>query len=409
MRILILNTLYHPFQVGGAERSTQFLAEGLARDGCEVIVACTKPDGERETRVVNGVKVHYVGLKNVYWQFDQEAKTTALKPIWHVLNSYNPMMGGEVAEIIEDEAPDVVHTHNLGGFSVAAWQAARRQSVPIVHTLRDYALLCPQNMFRNETNCSGQCLRCRPFAVPRRWLSSAVASVVGISRFILERHQRHGYFEDTQLETVIHNPFPAPDLAGEKEGEPDGPTPSPGEPLHVGFLGRLSPMKGIEHLLQTVADLDDRKIRLHVGGTGDEPYASELKQQHAGPIVEFCGYVDPNEFLPRLDVLVVPSRWHEPFGRVVIEAYAHAVPVIAACRGGLPEIVDAGRTGWTYDPGVPDSLKQTLVHVLDKGGPPLEMRQAAAAKARSFTVDAHVQSYQEVYQATLAAPSRASS
>lgn len=63
MRILILNTLYAPYQVGGAEMSTQLLAEGLSRKEHRVTVACTSPEDELETRVVNGVPVYDVPPK----------------------------------------------------------------------------------------------------------------------------------------------------------------------------------------------------------------------------------------------------------------------------------------------------------------------------------------------------------
>jgi len=60
------------------------------------------------------------------------------------------------------------------------------------------------------------------------------------------------------------------------------------------------------------------------------------------------------------DLVVVPSREPEPFGRVAIEAMSFGVPVIAANHGGLSEIVEDGRSGYLFEPNSADSLAQAL-------------------------------------------------
>jgi len=79
-----------------------------------------------------------------------------------------------------------------------------------------------------------------------------------------------------------------------------------------------------------------------------------LRKRAEGLPVEFLGYVKPEELFRLIHCLVVSSRWHEPFGRVIIETFACAIPVIASNRGGIPEIVDEGQTGWLYDPDIPE-------------------------------------------------------
>lgn len=400
MKVLILNTLYHPFKVGGAERSTQLLAEALCRSGHEVEVACTSPPGESKRADINGVTVHYVGLKNVYWQFDEQQKEKWKKPVWHVLNSYSPFMQQPVRELLDTVQPDVLHTNNLGGFSVSAWRAASHADIPVIHTLRDYALLCPQNMYRDGSNCSSQCLMCRPFAWPRRHMSREVTTVVGISRFILERHEQYGYFEDVAERFVIHNPLRAsqPPLQGSPSAQHAA---SDGQDvLHLGFLGRLSPMKGIEQLLSTIQSLDDVPLRLSIGGVGKEDYEQRLRKKYEGGAIQFCGYVDPQKFLPSLDGLVVPSHWHEPFGRVVVEAYSHGVPVLASRRGGLPEIVTHGETGYVFSMDATGELRELLI---DLGNNPEELRKlrsGARLASRDFRVPSHIEAYEAAYEAT---------
>lgn len=393
MKIVMINTLYAPYRVGGAERSTQFLAEGLSEAGHEVVVACTKPNPGTRTETVGSVRVKYIGLKNVYWQFREEEKRGWLKPVWHALDSFNPLMQDEVENLLSEEDPEVVHTHNLSGFSVSAWRAARRVSVPVVHTIRDYRLLCPRNMYRNSENCHSQCMRCRPFAAPRRWLSRDLRAVVGISQFVLQRHREHGYFEGVDLETVIHNAFRI-----QEERGPEPQATDTGGPLQIGFLGRVSEMKGIEHLLEVVSRFDPESVGLRVGGRGSKDYVRKLRRAYDGRQIEFCGFVDSARFLPELDVLVVPSVWHEPFGRVVIEAYAHGIPVVAARRGGLPEIVVNGETGWTFDPSDDEALYERIRSLRDD--PELLSGLSARVRetARCFSLDRHVKAYVQVYE-----------
>jgi glycosyltransferase involved in cell wall biosynthesis len=390
MRILILNTLYAPHQVGGAERSTQLLAEGLKQESHRVAVACTSPEKDLEMRVVNRVPVYGLPLKNVYWPFD-ERKTPALKILWHALNTYNPWMQKALGRILDAERPDVLHTHNLGGFSATAWKAAASRGIPIVHTARDYSLLCPRNMFQRGENCQGQCWKCRPFAAPRRRLSRHVDAAVGISRFVLDRHRSFGYFPNARLRTVIHNPYTPPEEASDL---PESSSPL----LRFGFLGRLSPMKGIEHLLKTV-DTFEHPPEVYIGGTGEEAYVNRLREAYEHSRIHFLGFVDPTNFFAEIDVLVVPSVWHEPFGRVVIEAYAHGTPVIAARRGGLPEIVEEGTTGWTFDPDDASSLRRCIEWVRDAPQQVVAAGEAARSRADDFRLDRHVQQYTSVYEA----------
>ena len=189
-------------------------------------------------------------------------------------------------------------------------------------------------MYRDGVNCPSQCVRCRPFAAPRRRLSHRITAVVGNSPFILDRHRSQGYFTEVDVQTVIPNPIRLPEKKSVNTSNQQALSRGGGHPLQIGFLGRLTPQKGIEHLLRVVDAMAEETVHVRVGGTGDDEYVEALKSEYASSKVTFCGYVDPDAFLPALDVLVVPSCLHESFGRVVVEAYAHGVPVIAAQRGG---------------------------------------------------------------------------
>lgn len=394
MKILFINTLYTPNLIGGTERAVQLLAEGLVKEGHRVAVASTSPETGVQSATVNGVKAYYVGLKNLYWPYGDRENYRALKPLSHALDTRNPWMAREVARILDEERPDLVHTNGLGGFSVLAWKRVEQRRVPLVHTLHDHYLLCPRGtMLRKERTCDKQCAECRLYSLPRRRLSGRVDTVVGVSRYILKRHLEFGYFTATPKKRVIPNAYRAEpaSLWAEKHLPP----------VRFGYLGMLHPIKGIERLLEAVAQLRRGAWSLSIAGRGRVAYERYLQSKYRMPGVNFLGHADPQGFLPKLDVLVVPSLVRESFGRVVIEAYAHGVPVIGASRGGIRELVEEGRTGFLFDPEHLGDLRNSMQRCIEDPALLRGMRVACLEKAGDFLPENIVGEYLEVYEETV--------
>jgi glycosyltransferase involved in cell wall biosynthesis len=107
--------------------------------------------------------------------------------------------------------------------------------------------------------------------------------------------------------------------------------------------------------------------------------------------------VSPDRLLAEIDVLVVPSIWHEPLGRVVLEAYAFGVPVIATCLGGTPEIVDDGETGLLFDPRVPGELAHTIGMLAADPSRTTAMGEKALGRSADFTPQRILAEHREVY------------
>jgi glycosyltransferase involved in cell wall biosynthesis len=156
--------------------------------------------------------------------------------------------------------------------------------------------------------------------------------------------------------------------------------------LRVGFVGRLIPHKGVDVLLRAAA-LDPR-IELEIVGSGPEAdhLVALARELAISERVAFRGHVT-EEDLPALyrsfDALAVPSvptpGWVEQFGRVVVEAQASGVPVVASRSGALPEVVDGA--GTLADPGDPHDLARGLVRLLDEPGSWTEDRTAGLRAA----------------------------
>ena len=144
--------------------------------------------------------------------------------------------------------------------------------------------------------------------------------------------------------------------------------PDPGEPdwtvAREGLLyvGRLSPEKGVDVLLQAAAQ-SGAPLRI----AGDGPELASLRAKAPGNVT-FLGAVSRSEVLAemaRARALVVPSLWYEGFPMVVVEAFATGTPVIASELGGLAEIVQDQVNGALFPPGNVNLLTRKLSEILD--------------------------------------------
>lgn len=172
MKVLLVNALYEPYGAGGAERSVQYLAEQLADLGHSVAVVTLSPDGDR-TEYINGVRVHYVRLRNLFWWWDGRTRGDWQRYLWNVVDVVNLPLARKVGAILDREQPDVVHTNNLPGLSLLVWREVAARGLPLVHSVRDYFLLCATYTMYRDGDCVTPCVQCRPFAAASRGLSTA--------------------------------------------------------------------------------------------------------------------------------------------------------------------------------------------------------------------------------------------
>ena len=399
MKIAFITSLYAPHGVGGAERTIQTLAEMLVQRGHEASVISLAPDGKPAQGEINGVRTHYVPLANVYWPFGGTPRSTLRRAAWHVVDAYNPVMGARVGRILDQEQPDVVQASNLLGFSAAVWRAAAKRNIPVVQMLHDYYLACPNSsMFKHGANCATQCGACKVYTTPRRALSNTPSAVISLSRRMLDRLESAGLFPEVERKVIIHG-------ASSLQPRSNAPMRDAAAPLTVGYLGRMESTKGIEVLLDAALKVPDRQVRVLLGGSGTASYVDALKARYASVDAEFIGFVKPADLFARIDLLVVPSLWEEPLGRVIYEAYAHGVPSIVANAGGMPEIVEEGRTGFVVEPGNSVALAELLAHLASSDLPRDRFRAACLAKSREFLVDTTIDRYLDVWRGAMTARS----
>ncbi|MBO9710956.1 MAG: glycosyltransferase family 4 protein [Caulobacter sp.] len=363
MTVLFVSNVYPPKVYGGAELSTHALATGIAKTGRRVAVLTLTDGGPAEQAHEDGVDVFRVPAALPYWPFEGGGRPVHKKLAFHLWDNANLDAAGKLKQVMDTVRPDVVSTQGLMGVSALAWKVAKRPGVRVVHSIREYNLLCPKSlMYANGKICMSQCGGCRTFTMPRSHFSKSVDAVVGNSQYALDAHTSAGYFPRAERYVVP----PTIDVA--KLG-PRKPLYAGQGPITVGFIGRLTPEKGVESLIDAINLLADKPVRLLVAGKASPEYLAELKARAVDPErVEFMGWISPKDFFARIDFLVAPSIWPEPAGRIIPEAYAHGVPVLAARAGGMPESIVEGRTGWLFAPNDAADLARALNRAISAEG-----------------------------------------
>jgi glycosyltransferase involved in cell wall biosynthesis len=292
---------------------------------------------------------------------------------------WNREVYGELRSLIRRELPEVIHFHNTFPIvSPAAYYAARAEGVPVVQTLHNYRLLCPNALFFRDGHVCEDCLG---KSVPwpgvthacyrgSRLATGAVTAMLTVHRALrtwTEMVDVYVALTDFAREKFIEGGLPA----GKIEVKPNFVHADPGVGKGGGeyalFVGRLSQEKGIDTLLAAWEQLGDQ---VHLKIVGDGPLAArvvEATKRFRG--VEWLGSQPKDRVLTLMKdarILLIPSVWYEGFPMVIAEAYAVGLPVVASDLGSMSSLVDPGRTGLHVRPGDPidliDKVEWTLMH-----------------------------------------------
>jgi glycosyltransferase involved in cell wall biosynthesis len=167
----------------------------------------------------------------------------------------------------------------------------------------------------------------------------------------------------------------------------------PGEP-YLAFLGRLSRTKRPDRAIE-IARKSGMKLKIAAKIDDDDPgyFHDEIEPLIDGDLIEYAGEIgedDKAAFLGGAAALIFPIDWPEPFGLVVIEAMAFGTPAIVWNEGAMPEIVDAGVSGF-----VVGSVDEAVARVGEVAG--LDRAKVRATFERRFSVERMVTDYEAVY------------
>jgi glycosyltransferase involved in cell wall biosynthesis len=280
----------------------------------------------------------------------------------------------------------------LQGLSIAVWHEIRKTNAKLIHVVHDHALICPSTaMTKGVKVCEKVCMSCSVYSRLRHLLAARPDAVVGPSQIVLDRHHEFGWFNNVSKQVVIPNALP-------KNWPKAKPAHDIKSPIKFGFIGRLDESKGIDILLQALSYLSNYPLILYIAGSGDEMQIRkrwiinvELLHQ-----VEFLGVVNAADFLSKIDVLITPSRAHETFCNVVMEAASLGRPSIVSNNGALPERVNQGQTGWIVDECTPLAFAKKMQHVMDNPNEIYEKGSNALKDIEKFNPKYQAASYEKL-------------
>lgn len=299
----------------------------------------------------------------------------------------------DLTQLIETERPDVMHCHNTFPLiSPSTYAVARDMNVPVVQTLHNYRLVCPKAALLREGRICEDCLG-KQLAWPAvvhacyRDSRSASAAVTGM----LAYHWHRGtwtkavdrYVAPSQFlkRKFVEGGFPEDTISVKPHFVGHDPGTGTGSGNYALFVGRLSPEKGIQCLLDAWTLLPDQ---LELKILGDGPLADTVAAAaSADARIDWLGHqpaTTVHTVMKEAKFLIVPSIWYEPFGLCVVEAFANGTPVIASRIGAMPEIIEHGKTGFLFDPADAAALARLTTAAFQQPEDLAQMRIAARAR-----------------------------
>ncbi|MBR5691529.1 MAG: glycosyltransferase family 4 protein [Verrucomicrobia bacterium] len=391
MKILIAFNNYADIPTGG-EKNVVLAEEKLLRaHGHEVLIW---ERGNAEIRDL-GFGDRLAALKNSTW-----SKT----------------LKADAGKVLDQFKPDIFHLHNFWmRMTPSVFEAAHERSIPTVHTLHNFRMICPgtQLMYR-ERPCE-DCLRDGRFSRclirhcflggsrlktflsyrlyreirRRRFLAAEVDAFIALTEFSRRKFIQGGLDPKKIFvkPNFLEDPLPDVPAVSEKPG--------------ALFIGRLSAEKGIGQLLDAWNQID---YPLTITGQG--ALENSLRARNV-PGITFTGGLPRAEVLRRLaecSFLVFPSVWYETFGLTLIEAMALGKPILASNLGGRPDIIQDGVQGVLYDPFKLGALEEGIRRMIRMT--PEERHQMGRAGRerylRDFTPEVNYRQLIEIYQKAMA-------
>lgn len=389
-------------QGGGSVNAVRNLADYLVSEGNEVVVITTSADSGIRMKEVDGIKVITFRPFNLYWIGEKQHQFTAKKALFQLLDFWNLHSYITVRRILKEIQADVVHVHKLRGLSPSVWQAASGLC-PIVTTCHDYELMSPEgtltgrvgNLFERDT------WWVHSYPRLRAGFSQAVDFATAPSNYTLQMLIRRGFFAKGVYQVVPNTHG----LTLEELTKRQATTQFSGknkDSLDILFIGRLEQTKGIGTLCTAFSNIAATfpEIYLHIAGYGS--MEDDLRRRYANhPQIFFHGSVfgeQKSALIQSVDLVVVPSTWPEVFGIVVIEAFAAGKPVLASNVGGIPELIEEGRTGFLVPPADCNALANQLAELARTPTILSDMSDQCFEAARQYTMERVNKQYFDIYQ-----------
>jgi glycosyltransferase involved in cell wall biosynthesis len=405
MRILLITHFFPPEHNAGTENYTLGLAKEFQSRGHDVKVICSEgwTTGEDywngvRTEIYKGIPVYRIHLN---W-------TKARNPNRVLYDSLS--VERWLDAFLHRENPDIVHVTSTYSLGVGVLRSVRRAGIPLVLTLMDFWFLCPRTvLLRGDGDLcdgrttAGECRDCLlassnlynrlNYFLPSQFQATfwkaisqtpALARIRGARGLALNMENRKALMKQIlEVPDVIlshsrfvQHMFTQANLSQRIVYLPNGHELSwtaiyrgkrKSSLMRIGYMGQISPIKGVHILVEAFEKAKlDGSARLDIWGNleKDRFYTRSLREIiGTTELISLRGQFKREQLadvLAEIDILVVPSLWHENAPLVIYEAFATKTPVIATNLGGMSEAVTHELNGLLFDRGDVDSLSRQL-------------------------------------------------
>lgn len=396
MKICLISNLFPPISRGGAEKVALTVARGLCDRGHDVFVISTKPwDGWDSLKSVAkeeaGIKVYRFYPFNIFYYLNDYRHNIFWRMKWHSLDVFNCHSRCVVKNILKQEKPDMVMTHNLKGIGYLIPGMIHRLGIKHIHVLHDVQLAVPSGLIiKGEENNWQQKIFLRKWyeAICRRLFNSPDI-VVSPSRWLMNFYTEKGFFQNSK-KVVLPNPIGLRQAQAINNDSLSERSESNG--LQLFYLGQIEEHKGILFLVEVLKKMDDVNFKLHIAGDGNK--MKELKKIVNGDnrfiIHGMLSQEKISEIFSLVDFTIVPSLCYENSPTVIYESLAVGVPVVAAKIGGVAELIRDGEEGFTFEPGNADNLVKILKYCAVHLDDIQKMRRTAQKSVENFSIEKYI-------------------
>jgi glycosyltransferase involved in cell wall biosynthesis len=358
MRILHINKFFSP--LGGAETIMLEEAKAFEKEGHEIFFYAT------DKKPFFDENLPYISKFSKYTNYSSLSPVNMVKSLPKII--YDKDAAVKFENFINEIQPDIVHCHEFFyNLTPSFLDVLKRKKIPAVMTIHTPRLVCPagtlmkkkQHLCEDIPCATGNSISCIQNAcVDKNTAKSTVFAMefaarsyhrlletfqyfIAPSQILLELSMRSGLPKEKF--TLIHN------FIDDKYFDS---TPNYNSGDYFLFVGRLANDKGVKYLIEAM-NLLPREIPLRIVGTGpQEEEFKALAQKYELNNITFVGHKKRHELVDEYRNCIaslLPCYWFEAFGLVIVEAFTQGKPVLASKVGAIPEIIENGINGFTFE------------------------------------------------------------
>lgn len=393
-KIAYITNLYAPQEIGGAEIYARKLIAQIKHEVDPFVITTSRFNLSRiftpAVEVIDEVRVYRFYPLNICSPYALRKLPVFLKPLWHVLDLWNIHAYYMVKSILQKEKPDLVHTHNIAGFSTSIFRIIKKLSIPIVHTLHDYQLINPWAiLFRGGKIIERFNVFEKFFQFVKRSTSKQIDIVTSPSKFVLDYHAKLNYFKSSKQITLR---LGVDSIAENLEK-------SAMTTFNVLYIGQLVEHKGVDYLIRAFKNIKGDDYRLTIAGTGTEEAHLKFLARSDKRIL-FAGFVSGDQkakHFQEASVTVLPSIWYDNSPVSIYESFQYGVPIIGSAIGGIPELVIDGYNGLTVTPRNEGHLEKAIRRVHDESELQKQFREHALESLKKYSFAGHCKELNQLY------------